>query len=218
MSSARRRRVSPRPARLMKNRSIRKPDVGPFGLTRREASMRPMVSALVVKSPAGGAVETVVTVCTQRRFGRGRGLRLPHAVERVIGIRRVDLIAVVLAAADEEDRHRGLLATASSTLPSNSRSSPAGRPGCERPPRPMPPGRPPATTCPTRGFPLPLPSELNGLVERRRGRPTAVRRRQNALAHAASPGRARRARSWPCAGRPTRVCVPSASAARPAMY
>jgi hypothetical protein len=37
----------------------------PFGLTRLEASTRAMVAASRVKSPAGGAVDTVVTVRTQ---------------------------------------------------------------------------------------------------------------------------------------------------------
>jgi hypothetical protein len=51
----------------MKKSSIRSPDVTPFGLTRREASTRAIVRASRVKSPGGGAVETVVTVWTQRR-------------------------------------------------------------------------------------------------------------------------------------------------------
>lgn len=39
--------------------------MGPFGLTRFEASIRAIVRASRVKSPAGGAVDTVVTVRTQ---------------------------------------------------------------------------------------------------------------------------------------------------------
>ena len=59
----------PRPARLMKNSNIRRPDVIPFGLTRFEASVFAIVRASLVNSPGGGAVETVLTVRTQSRFG-----------------------------------------------------------------------------------------------------------------------------------------------------
>jgi hypothetical protein len=46
----------------MKNSSMRRPDVIPFGLTRLDARVRAMVRASFVKSARGGAVETVVTV------------------------------------------------------------------------------------------------------------------------------------------------------------
>jgi hypothetical protein len=49
----------------MKKSSMRSPEVGPFGLTRADRSARAIVRASLVKSPAGGAVETVVTVRTQ---------------------------------------------------------------------------------------------------------------------------------------------------------
>jgi hypothetical protein len=51
----------------MKNRSILKPDVIPFGLTRVDARARAIVRASFVNRPRGGAVETVVTERTQRR-------------------------------------------------------------------------------------------------------------------------------------------------------
>jgi hypothetical protein len=57
----------------MKNSSILRPEVIPAGLTRLDARLRAMVRASLVKSPGGGAVETVVTVWTQRR----RAARLP---------------------------------------------------------------------------------------------------------------------------------------------
>ena len=45
----------------------------PFGLTRFDASERAIVSASFVNKPPGGNVETVFTVCTQRReLLRGR--------------------------------------------------------------------------------------------------------------------------------------------------
>jgi hypothetical protein len=60
-SSARRCSLSPRPARLMKNVSIRIPELGPFGDTDLEAKVRAMVAALFVNRPGGGYVETVLT-------------------------------------------------------------------------------------------------------------------------------------------------------------
>ncbi len=42
------------------------PEVGPFGETFFDASERAMALALFVKSPAGGCVESVVTLETQR--------------------------------------------------------------------------------------------------------------------------------------------------------
>lgn len=68
-SSARCVAPMPRPARLMKNSNIRRPDVTPFGLTRFDASVFAIVRASFVNSPGGGAVETVLTVRTQSRFG-----------------------------------------------------------------------------------------------------------------------------------------------------
>ena len=67
-NSARRLGVRPRPARLMKNSSIRRPDVTPRGLTRLEARTRAMIRAFFVNRPGGGAVDTVVTVWTHRRL------------------------------------------------------------------------------------------------------------------------------------------------------
>ena len=60
-------RAEPTP-RLMKNSSIRRPDVIPFGLTCLDARVRAMVRASFAKRPRGGVVETVVTVWTQRRL------------------------------------------------------------------------------------------------------------------------------------------------------
>jgi hypothetical protein len=51
----------------MENVSIHRPDVGPLGLTRGDASVRAMVAASRVNSPGGGVVETVVTLPTRRR-------------------------------------------------------------------------------------------------------------------------------------------------------
>jgi hypothetical protein len=49
------------------------PEPMPFGLTRGDANVRAIVSASFVNNPPGGNVETVFTVCTQRRdFLRGR--------------------------------------------------------------------------------------------------------------------------------------------------
>jgi hypothetical protein len=65
-SSARRARLSPFPARLMKYVSIRMPEPGPFGETLREARTRAIVAAFFVNKPGGGCVESVVTPATQR--------------------------------------------------------------------------------------------------------------------------------------------------------
>lgn len=51
----------------MKKSSIRSPEPGPFGLTRREARAGAMVRASFVNSPRGGSVDTAVTPRTQRR-------------------------------------------------------------------------------------------------------------------------------------------------------
>lgn len=45
------------------------PEAGPLGETVFEASTRATVAALLVKSPGGGCVESVVTPATQRLFG-----------------------------------------------------------------------------------------------------------------------------------------------------
>jgi hypothetical protein len=42
------------------------PDWGPFDDTRREARLLAISDALLLKSPAGGKVELVLTVATQR--------------------------------------------------------------------------------------------------------------------------------------------------------
>lgn len=67
-SSARRVALSPRPPRLMKYVNMRMPEDGPLGETLFEASDRAMAVALLVKSPLGGCVESVVTVLGQRFF------------------------------------------------------------------------------------------------------------------------------------------------------
>jgi hypothetical protein len=75
----------------MKNSSILSPDVGPFGLTRLEASVRAIVRAPFVKSPGGGAVDTVVTVRTHRRGARPLLLRVfarMGGIDRNAGARR----------------------------------------------------------------------------------------------------------------------------------
>ena len=46
---------------------MRMPEPGPFGDTRREASVRAIVGASFVKSPSGGRVDAVVTDADQRR-------------------------------------------------------------------------------------------------------------------------------------------------------
>lgn len=67
-SSERRRALIPRPARLMKYVSIRRPEIGPLGDTFFEARVRAIVEALLVKSPSGGCVESVFTFATHRFF------------------------------------------------------------------------------------------------------------------------------------------------------
>ncbi len=52
----------------MKYVSMRIPEAGPLGETFFEASVRAIVAALLVNSPAGGCVESVVTLATQRLF------------------------------------------------------------------------------------------------------------------------------------------------------
>lgn len=42
------------------------PEPGPLGETRFEASVRAIVSALLVNSPSGGCVESVFTLATHR--------------------------------------------------------------------------------------------------------------------------------------------------------
>jgi hypothetical protein len=46
---------------------MRMPDAGPFGETRFEARVRAIVAASLVNNPAGGWVESVLTLATQRR-------------------------------------------------------------------------------------------------------------------------------------------------------
>jgi len=53
-SSARREGLNPRPARLIKKLSMRIPETGPFGETSGDASVRAIVRALFLNSPAGG--------------------------------------------------------------------------------------------------------------------------------------------------------------------
>src|SRR5438128_1783449 len=56
----------------MKKLSIRIPDAGPFGETRRDARERAMVAASLVKRPSGGCVESVVTAALHFRLATGR--------------------------------------------------------------------------------------------------------------------------------------------------
>ena len=65
-SSDRRTALSPRPALFRKYVSMRIPDGGPLGETFLEASTRAIVGALFVNRPAGGWVESVFTLATQR--------------------------------------------------------------------------------------------------------------------------------------------------------
>jgi hypothetical protein len=55
---------------------MRMPDAGPFGETRFEARVRAIVAASLVNNPAGGWVESVLTLATQRRELAGFFLRL----------------------------------------------------------------------------------------------------------------------------------------------
>jgi hypothetical protein len=50
--------------------SIRKPELGPLGETRFEASVLATVAASLVNRPAGGCVESVLTLETHRFFLR----------------------------------------------------------------------------------------------------------------------------------------------------
>src|SRR5207249_12174321 len=52
----------------MKKLSIRSPDAGPFGETRRDAREREMVAASLVKRPSGGCVECGVTAALHFRL------------------------------------------------------------------------------------------------------------------------------------------------------
>ena len=64
------------------------PDWGPFGDTRREARLLAISDALLLKSPAGGKVELVLTVATQglRDFPRdefvSRHIAVPIRISR----------------------------------------------------------------------------------------------------------------------------------------
>ena len=60
-SSSRRPAVRFFPARLIKKVSIRIPDEAPFGDTFFDANVLAMVAALLLNSPAGGWVESVLT-------------------------------------------------------------------------------------------------------------------------------------------------------------
>jgi hypothetical protein len=77
LSSARRDRLSPFPARLMKYVSMRIPDCGPFGETLLEASDAAIFFALFLNSPFGGCVESVLTVLTHLLFA-WRGIISPR--------------------------------------------------------------------------------------------------------------------------------------------
>lgn len=88
-SSRRREAVRFLPPRLMKYVSIRIPDPGPFGETFREARVRAMVAASFVNRPAGGCVESVVTLETQRL----RGFALVFECRGVIGAFTLDINA-----------------------------------------------------------------------------------------------------------------------------
>jgi hypothetical protein len=70
-NSARRSADNPFPARFMKYVSIRMPEVGPFGETFLEAKVFAMVAALFVNNPAGGRVESVLTLAAHFFFRCG---------------------------------------------------------------------------------------------------------------------------------------------------
>jgi len=63
----------------MKYVSIRMPEPGPFGETFFDASVRAIVAASFVKRPAGGWVESVVTVRTHVRRRSVRSATLTEA-------------------------------------------------------------------------------------------------------------------------------------------
>jgi hypothetical protein len=67
-NSRRRDALRPRPARLMKYVSILMPDCGPFGETFFDARVLAIVLAFFLNKPAGGWVESVLTLATHR-FG-----------------------------------------------------------------------------------------------------------------------------------------------------
>lgn len=67
-SSARRVLLRPFPPRLMKYVSILNPELGPLGETVFDARLFAMAAAFFVKSPAGGWVESVLTLETHRLF------------------------------------------------------------------------------------------------------------------------------------------------------
>ena len=64
---------------------MRIPELGPFGETRFEASVRAMVFASFVNSPAGGWVESVLTLATQRL-----GLPTPVFLLRLVVLEVLD--------------------------------------------------------------------------------------------------------------------------------
>lgn len=72
---------------------MRMPEDGPLGETLFEASDRAMVAALLVKSPLGGCVESVVTVFTQRFFFPvdcfRDGIRSPLSLRHPVASRQV---------------------------------------------------------------------------------------------------------------------------------
>ena len=74
--SSSRRRVAeiPFPPRLMKYWIMRTADPTPFGETSFRAIVRAICDADPVNVCLGGCVESVVTVLTQRRFGRFRAI------------------------------------------------------------------------------------------------------------------------------------------------
>ncbi len=61
LSTARLLALRLRPARLMKNVSMRMPEPGPLGETLLDANVRAIVAASLLKSPAGGWVDSVLT-------------------------------------------------------------------------------------------------------------------------------------------------------------
>src|SRR5215510_11125389 len=67
--SSSRRRVGERlrPARLIKNVSMRIPELGPFGETFFDAKRRAIVAASLLNKSTGGWVESVLTFADQRR-------------------------------------------------------------------------------------------------------------------------------------------------------
>ena len=72
---------------LMKNWIMRIPDAIPFGLTRRVAIVRAIVRASLVNKPAGGNVETVLTLLTQRLLLRAGGFLRADVILWATGFR-----------------------------------------------------------------------------------------------------------------------------------